>query len=490
MKKVFAFIFLFTSLQIISQVTITPNPFAVDQTITISVDTNSNATDCNGFSNPTKVYIHSGVGTDSDPWTYVQGNWGQDDGIGLMNDDDKDGVWTIEINPKTYYSLTDTQANSITKMGLVFRNENGSQEFKANGCNDFFFDVGNFQLSLITPSTESTVLNIGEAIPIVASSTETSDFTLKANGSSIHTASSTKSYSHSPIVNENTTFILEATNNGQTISKEFKVIVVPNLLVEAPVPAGMKDGINLNEADNTKATLVFYAPDKKFVHVLGSFNNWTIDDTNYLLKKDSTKDRFWIELTGLTSQTDYTYQYLVDRSIRVADPYSTVILTENNDQYIDDTTYPNLPDYPTGKTNHAVTLLRTGDTYNWQTTNFEKPAKKDLVIYELHLRDFDALHSYDALKNRLDHLQNLGINAIELMPVNEFDGNESWGYNPSFHMALDKYYGTINAFKSFIDECHKRGIAVIIDIVFNHASGQNPNYRFCLLYTSPSPRDS
>ena len=477
MKKVFAFIFLFTSLQVIGQVTITPNPFAVDQTITISVNTNSNATDCNGFSNPTKVYIHSGVGTDSNPWAYVQGNWGQDDGIGLMNDDDNDGVWTIEINPKTYYNLTDTQANSITKMGMVFRNENGSQEFKASGCNDFFFDVGNFQLSLITPSTESTVLNIGEAIPIVASSTETSDFTLKANGNPIHTASNTKSYSHSPIVNENTTFILEATNNGQTISKEFNVIVVPSLLVEAPIPAGMKDGINLNEADNTKATLVFYAPDKKFVHLIGSFNNWTIDDTNYLLKKDSTKDRFWIELTGLTSQTNYTYQYLVDRSIRVADPYSTVVLTENNDQYIDDTTYPNLPDYPTGKTNHAVTLLRTGDTYNWQTTNFEKPAKKDLVIYELHIRDFDALHSFDAVRNRLDYLENLGINAIELMPVNEFDGNESWGYNPSFHMALDKYYGTTNAFKSFIDECHKRGIAVIIDIVFNHASGQNPYYR-------------
>jgi pullulanase/glycogen debranching enzyme len=100
-----------------------------------------------------------------------------------------------------------------------------------------------------------------------------------------------------------------------------------------------------------------------------------------------------------------------------------------------------------------------------------------LVIYELLIRDFDALHSFDAVKARLDYLQNLGINAIEFMPVNEFDGNESWGYNPSFHMALDKYYGSATAFKQLIDECHTRGIAVIIDVVYNHASGQNPYYR-------------
>ena len=93
------------------------------------------------------------------------------------------------------------------------------------------------------------------------------------------------------------------------------------------------------------------------------------------------------------------------------------------------------------------------------------------------IRDFDNLHSFDAVKARLDYLQDLGINAIELMPVSEFDGNISWGYNPSFHMALDKYYGTPTAFKEFIDECHSRGIAVILDVVYNHATGQNPYYR-------------
>ena len=110
-------------------------------------------------------------------------------------------------------------------------------------------------------------------------------------------------------------------------------------------------------------------------------------------------------------------------------------------------------------------------------THYELPEKTDLVIYELLLRDFDALHSFDALKARLDYLEDLGVNAIELMPVSEFDGNESWGYNPSFHMALDKYYGTPKAFKQLIDECHKRNMAVILDVVYNHATGQHPYYR-------------
>ena len=74
----------------------------------------------------------------------------------------------------------------------------------------------------------------------------------------------------------------------------------------------------------------------------------------------------------------------------------------------------------------------------------------------------------------LDYLSELGINAIELMPVGEFENNESWGYNPSFHMALDKYYGTPEHFKAFIDSCHGKGIAVINDIVFNQAFGQSP----------------
>jgi 1,4-alpha-glucan branching enzyme len=276
-------------------------------------------------------------------------------------------------------------------------------------------------------------------------------------------------------------FLVKAKNGtGDKKSQDYVAqvgtIVVPPV-TEAPVPAGMKDGINYNSADNSKVTLVLYAPLKQFVYVLGDFNNWETQNS-YLLKKDTVKNRFWIELTGLTTRQNYGFQYLVDGKIRIADPYSTTILDEANDQFINSVTYPNLPPYPTGKTSHAVSLLRTGDAaYNWQVNNFVKPAKSDLVIYELLIRDFDVLHSFDAIKSRLDYLQSLGINAVELMPISEFDGNESWGYNPAFHMALDKYYGTPNAFKQLVDECHKRGMAVILDVVYNHATGQNPFYR-------------
>ncbi|NNC69669.1 MAG: T9SS type A sorting domain-containing protein [Flavobacteriaceae bacterium] len=312
-------------------------------------------------------------------------------------------------------------------------------------------------------------------------SNEAQKLTNNGNGTYSYTLTPTTFYNRTGIGSIG--FLVKAKNGSgdkksQDNIEQVGTIPPPPPVTEAPVPTGMHDGMNLNASDNSKATLVLYAPNKTFVNVIGDFNNWQRDDVNYLLNKDSAKDRFWIELTGLTAQTNHMYQYLVDGAIRIADPYSTTILDESNDQFINSTTYPGLPSYPTGQTAHAVTLLRTGDTsYNWQVTNFTPPAKTDLVIYELLIRDFDALHSFDAVKARLDYLQDLGVNAIEFMPLNEFDGNESWGYNPSFHMALDKYYGTPTAFKQLIDECHARGIAVILDVVYNHASGQNPFYR-------------
>ena len=476
MRKLLLFSFLLFSLTTISQVAISPSAFEVTSQITITVNLNSTATDCNSLSSASKVYMHSGVGNDTDAWGIkTVGNWGVDDGIGEMTNNN-DGTWSITITPSIYYSLTTEQQSASTKMGMVFRNASGNQELKASGCADFFFDIGSFQLFLNMPTKTTTILNTGETLPISATSSTTANFTLLANNNIVDTANQTTTYTNNYTVIENTTFELQITDGTQTQSKIFEAIVVPTV-TEAALPNDLLDGINYNETDNTKATLVLYAPLKEFVHVIGDFNDWTIDDA-FLMKKDSSKDRFWIELTGLAPQTNHMYQYMVDASIKIADPYSPVILTESNDQYINAVTYPDLPAYPTGKTNHNITLLRTGDAdYNWQVTNFTAPEKTDLVIYELLLRDFDALHSFDALKSRLDYIENLGINAIELMPLNEFDGNESWGYNPSFHMALDKYYGTQNAFKALVDECHRRGIAIIVDVVFNHASGQNPYYR-------------
>ncbi|CAL2064182.1 alpha-amylase family glycosyl hydrolase [Tenacibaculum sp. 190524A05c] len=470
MKKIFLLFTLFACTVILAQqqnvtFSVSPSAFNEDEQITITVSNVNPATW--GVSD---IYLWAWSFDSNDANIMdspTNGSWtNSNEAQKLTNNGD--GTYSISFTPTTFYNRT-----GIGRIGMLVKAKDGTGDKKSQ---DQLFEVGKFQLTLTAPTADVTLIDSGDNVAITATTSLAANFNLKANNTSVDTQNGITSYSYNTAVTENTTFELEATDGTETQTETFEIIVRPTVVEEA-LPSGLKDGLNLNSTDATKATLVLYAPGKNFVHVIGDFNDWKLDN-NYLMKKDSSKDRFWIELSGLTAQTDHLYQFLIDADLRVADPYSTVVLTESNDQFIDATTYPNLPGYPTGKTNHAVTLLRTGDTpFNWEVTNFNRPAKTDLVIYELLLRDFDALHSFDALKARLDYLQTLGINAIELMPVSEFDGNESWGYNPSFHMALDKYYGTKTAFKQLVDECHKRGIAVILDIVYNHATGQNPYYR-------------
>ena len=103
-----------------------------------------------------------------------------------------------------------------------------------------------------------------------------------------------------------------------------------------------------------------------------------------------------------------------------------------------------------------------------------RPDQRDLVIYELLIRDFSYRSDYQTVIDSLPHLKKLGINAIELMPIIEFDGLSSWGYAPTFFFACEKYYGPEEKLKELIDSCHSNGIAVIMDIVFNHAFQPNP----------------
>ncbi|WP_299223778.1 alpha-amylase family glycosyl hydrolase [uncultured Aquimarina sp.] len=383
--------------------------------------------------------------------------------------DNGNGTYSITLTPTIFYGAT-----GIDRIGMLAKAQDGTGD---NKTQDNIVDVGIFQLALDAPTESVSIIDSGNDLTITATTTLNADFELYANGVSVDTQNGITNYTTNYTITESIDFELVATESGtsNSLSETFSAITTP-VNNEAPVPAGMKDGLNL---DGTSATLVLYAPGKNFVHVKGNFNgnDWALDNT-YLLNKDSAQDRFWITIDNLPNNADILYQYVVDASISVADPYATLILSEFNDGFIDATTFPNLPSYPAGKTNDAVSWFKTSEAeYVWQTTDFQRPEVTDLVIYELLIRDFDALHSFDSVKARLDYLQDLGINAIELMPVSEFDGNNSWGYNPSFHMALDKYYGTPTAFKQFVDECHARGIAIILDVVYNHASGQNPYYR-------------
>jgi glycosidase len=239
-----------------------------------------------------------------------------------------------------------------------------------------------------------------------------------------------------------------------------------------PLPAGIVDGINY--ISSTSITFSLYAPGKQNVYLIGDFNNWQVSSP-YLMYLTPDSTRWWLTINNLTPQKEYIFQYLVNGTIRIADPYSEKISDPDNDKYITSATYPNLISYPTGKTTQIASVIQTDQTlYAWKDTAFQKPNKTDLVIYELLVRDFLSTHKYKTLTDTLNYLKNLGVNAIELMPVAEFEGNESWGYNPSFHLAPDKYYGPREDLKAFIDKAHSMGIAVFLDIVLNHVMGSSP----------------
>ena len=362
----------------------------------------------------------------------------------------------------------------ITKIGFLVKAKDGTGDKKTQ---DFTKDVGTFELTLNNPTSSFTLLENGNPLSISATSSVDALFELYVNGVLTHlTTTLSKNYSYSLTVTDYSEIILKAIDADDFQSVIFYAAPKANV-PEAPVPSGLKDGINYDPSNPATATFVFHAPNKEVVHWIGSLNNWELSN-DYLMNYDASSERFWITLNNLPVNSNILYQYKVDYGISVADPYSHLIIDPWNDQYIDSATFSGIPSYPTGKTTNAITWFRTKtDSYTWGDSGYEKPAKEDLVIYELLLRDFDEDHSYQALIDRLDYLETLGVNAIELMPVNEFDGNESWGYNPSFHMATDKYYGSPEMLKKLIDESHQRGIAVIADIVFNHATGQNPYFR-------------
>ncbi len=242
----------------------------------------------------------------------------------------------------------------------------------------------------------------------------------------------------------------------------------------ADAPSGAAYGVTFTN-NGSSAIFELYAPGKNTVSVIGEFNNW--NPTPMTQSKDGNS--WWVQIDKIDPSKEYAYQYLIDNNIQIADPYARKILDPDNDASIPSSVYPNLKAYPTGTAASGIVSVMQGSpaAYTWQNASFTRPDPKNLVVYELLVRDFVATHSYQTLTDTLNYLANLGVNAIELLPVNEFEGNDSWGYNSNFMFALDKYYGTANAYKAFIDACHARGIAVIQDIVLEDQFGSSPMVR-------------
>lgn len=209
-----------------------------------------------------------------------------------------------------------------------------------------------------------------------------------------------------------------------------------------------------------------FAPYNKGAALIGEFSNWE----EIPMKKG--KDGYFRTQVDLTDGT-YQYKFKVqskswflepDQWIEVVDPYATDI------------------DNPT---QNGVIRLKDGevivDDYVWQHDDVPLPPDHQLVIYEMHVADFSggeddkfARGQFKHVLEKLDYLCELGVNAIELMPVKEYPGDYSWGYNPRYFFAMESSYGSTADMKRLIDQCHARGIRVLIDGIYNHSEAASP----------------
>lgn len=476
-------------------VSLSPTSAGPEDEVTVIFDATEGNAELEGAD---KVYMHHGVVTDAPDgtsWQYVIGSWGQDNGIGEMTrvagETDK---WQITFSPSIRNHFGVPDGENIYRISCVFRNADGSTKGTISPGTygwgevasnlDFYIDlnVDNY-IDISSPLGERTFAEAGDniAISAYASSSVSSMAILLDSGNGYEeqatvSSGTTINYNYPVTATTNLNIKVTATVNGENLEivRQHEVVVPqPNVIED--LPAGVIAGINYHDDDDTKATLVLEAPHKEYAYVVGDFNNWSVQD-QYQMKQTPDGEFYWLEISGLTPQEEYVFQYWVNGDIKIGDPYADKIADPWNDQWITDDVYPNLPEYD--KTDYQMaSVLQTGQTpYQWNTSedSWERPDLDQLVIYELHVRDFVGSHTYAELIDSLEYLQKLGINAIELMPVNEFEGNDSWGYNPAYYFAPDKYYGPKDELKRLIETAHQMDMAVIMDIVLNHAYGQNP----------------
>ena len=427
------------------------------------------------------IYMHTGVITNesSGPsdWQYVQTDWGVANANYVLSPQGN-GIHSFDFNGMTlsdYYGLPNEVA--IEDLAMVFRNASGSLVGRNADGSDIFFEVsnGNFSASLISPDLGYAVLEIGESIELAGQTSETSEITLSINGIGVASNSGAAiNYVFDATEPGQFDVVLSANNGSQEAFDSVSITVLPNAPTTAWPPNLSEDGITY--LSETSVRLQLYAPSKEHVFVVGDFNNWQLS-YDYLMTPTPDYSRYWIELDDLNPGEPYRFHYhIMPDDLRVADAYSEVILDPWNDNWIDDATFPDMLPFPNVVTaNKPVSVFQTAQPeFDWNDGSFERPAEEQLIVYELLVRDFTEERNFQTILDTLDYLDRLGINAIEFMPINEFNGNDSWGYNPTFFMALDKAYGTKHTFKTLVEACHERGIAVLLDVVLNHADTPNP----------------
>ena len=189
-------------------------------------------------------------------------------------------------------------------------------------------------------------------------------------------------------------------------------------------------------------TFRVWAPNATAAAVAGEFNDWHAAT----MARDASGGTWSLDVSG--ARPGQRYKYVFNGHIWKRDPRARRVNHSNGDSIIYDPA-----------------------AFDWNGDRAPNVPRNDLVIYQLHVGTFAGLNppaTFDDAIAHLDHVRDLGCTAVELLPVNEFPGGRSWGYNPSEPFAIETDYGGPDAFKRFVRAAHDRGLAVIADVVHNH----------------------
>lgn len=442
-----------------------------------------------------KIYAHTGVYTNLSPnqWKYTT-NWGQnEDKYLLTNQGGK--LWMLYIgNIREYYNITNA-SEQVTSLNFVFRAAGNSPQSE-----DLFLKVYDEGLQLLLTSDANGQIIDGDTgyVTFTVNTTEPSDISLDVNGTVVATAQNAqqlvKAYTFTEPGDYKVT--ASASANGETVTQSLNfAYLTPALQVDYP---GGTPQMGPVENPDGSVTFCIGAPQKKNIVLVGSWNDYAFTQSQNMYYQDTEDGRyFWTTVEGLDPDEMYIYYFVVDGGeYIVGDPYARLVLDPYNDKYLDTNVFPGLPEYPVDALNsqNVPVAVYQGsiNNYNWVVDEFKAPQPENLIIYELLFRDFTGTEGQakgngtvrQAIE-KLPYLLELGVNAIELLPIMEFNGNNSWGYNPNFYFAVDKAYGTPDDYKEFIDLCHQNGIAVILDMVFNQSDGMHPWYQMYQWKSNP-----
>lgn len=454
-----------------------------------------------GLGASTPVYAHTGVITststsDSD-WKYAP-TWGNNSAKYQLTWV-ADNTWTLTIpDINEYYGVP--AGVTVKKLAFVFRNANSSREGKEDDGGDIFINVlpPGFQMEL-TSDLDAKILTGDFPVTFTVTTTQNADIELyyDTEDNMIATAQNSSTLTGTAEFTASGTYnvVARATAAGQTISQTMQIVRVGDS-EEETYPGGTPRMGAVTNSDGS-VTFCIAAPNKVSAILVGSWNNYEISSAGVMnthTDPATGTPYFWTTVKGLQPGTDYIYYYLIDGEKAVGDPYATLVLDPWNDRYISSDVFPDMPVYPSSVVSGTPVAIYNSDmnSYDWQVTDFKGVPQSDLTIYELLIRDFTGTEgqargngTIAGVLSRLDYLADLGVNAIELLPIMEFNGNNSWGYNTNFYFAPDKAYGTPSDYKQLIDEIHKRGMAVILDIVFNQSDGLHPWYMMYDIASNP-----